>query len=1366
MPAPGTTLLGRTGAVSRVLPRPLVAVALLASVVATIVANEPTTASAQSPSCGATIPNLANGGFELPAHPANGLTQQSTPNTELVWQNTAENQIEMWHQVFESTSAYEGSQFVELNSTRPGTLYQDLTTVPSTQMVFAFAHKARVRDGETVVVLAGPPGGALVQVGRFPANKQGPARNGWTLHQGTYDVPVGQSTTRFAFRSDGTTTVDASTGNLLDDVRFTLVAGACDDRRPPIASGGSTTAAVVSNDIGTGLRLTSVGAPAPQGSGTATMVGDQVTFASTRGFSGPVTVPYTVTDFAGQASTANVLVTVHPVATADAIAVTQNSPVGLDVLANDLGSGLTITQVGAPTHGTATVAGNRVAYTPPPNYSGQDSFTYTIAGAGDSAAPSSALRTTVTLTVRSAADLSIAQDPVVPSVVRRGEVFSYRLTVTNLGPSTALSPGVRFTLPAGFSLVGGTDCSAGPPAQCVLPATSGGLAVGASTTFDPLLRADTDGPGFALVATAVTTTVDPFPANDSVTQTLDIKPVADLRAGPGSVGAAVPGTPVTWQVPITNDGPSISSAATVRLGYPDADIAPASVTVSVGGATVTCAAAGTGLIDCPLGDIAAGATVTVSATGDVDPSANAASLTFSARASSVTEDSDPTNNAAVWSAGTTPQADLVVSGSLVSPSPLDPGGTATFEFEVANKGPSDAVATYLVLDLPAGLTVVGAPASCTVAATRVTCALNDLAPGASSGPLLVATEIAARVPGDVPVTATASSATPDPTPADNAVTVAAPVDRRADLAVVLGVTPNPGAPGGPAVLVASVFNGGPSTATGVTATFDLPLLFVGPSTTVPAGCTRVAQTVTCPIGVLGNGGSAEFIIRSTWDPSASSAPPGFSFSGAVTSTGPRDPDTANNTATTSVPVSPVADLSVSGTVSPRPLVPGAAAFVSLTVRNDGPSATPTGSKLVVDLPAGVSLGAPLPTGCADTGTTGMQQATCNLSALAAGAQLGVVIPVDVDPSFSGTASFTATVTPPAGIPDPDPSNDSVTLTDDSLATADLAVRAVATPVDAVAGLTGAATFRIANNGPSDAPDAPFVLAVPAGWASQGISGATCAPTADPSRLECHAGPLKAGTELTVTATVAVPAGASGSAAVTVTTTGGFGGAPVLDDPDPANNSADVTLRVVGATDLAVTGSPPAGAVRGAPVDWGFAVTNIGPSVARAGTLTVDLATGLRFRSAAGASCTAAGQTVACTLPDVGVAGVALVAITTDVATDAPAALTLTARVGGADFDPDASNNTDASSTPVTGPPTIQAPTTQPPTTQPPTTQPSSGGGAGSASALSAGGSAATGTTMAATGAGRVMVLLALGVALALVGLAVVALGRSRRAAAG
>lgn len=86
-----------------------------------------------------------------------------------------------------------------------------------------------------------------------------------------------------------------------------------------------------------------------------------------------------------------------PVADDDTLTVAEDGTAGVNVLANDGdadGDPLTVTVTGAPAHGTTSVAGGVVTYTPAPNYAGGDSFTYTACD------PSNACDTaTVTVTV-------------------------------------------------------------------------------------------------------------------------------------------------------------------------------------------------------------------------------------------------------------------------------------------------------------------------------------------------------------------------------------------------------------------------------------------------------------------------------------------------------------------------------------------------------------------------------------------------------------------------------------------------------------------------------------------------------------------------------------------------------------------------------------------------------------------------------------------------------------------------------------------------------------------------------------------------------------------------------------------------------
>lgn len=141
---------------------------------------------------------------------------------------------------------------------------------------------------------------------------------------------------------------------------------------------------VLGNDFGTGL--TAAVETGPQ-HGTATVATNgEFDYTPAPGFSGTDTVTYQVTDAAGRTSTATVTITVKPVAVDDAATTpngtTVTTPASAGLLANDLGTGLRVTDHGTPAHGVVTVdADGSWSYTPDAGTSGTDSFEYQVTDA-------------------------------------------------------------------------------------------------------------------------------------------------------------------------------------------------------------------------------------------------------------------------------------------------------------------------------------------------------------------------------------------------------------------------------------------------------------------------------------------------------------------------------------------------------------------------------------------------------------------------------------------------------------------------------------------------------------------------------------------------------------------------------------------------------------------------------------------------------------------------------------------------------------------------------------------------------------------------------------------------------------------------
>jgi len=149
---------------------------------------------------------------------------------------------------------------------------------------------------------------------------------------------------------------------------------------------------VLTNDSdladGDTLSIASVGIPAH---GTALIVLGKIRYTPNANYSGIDSFSYTVSDGNGGTADATVSVTVNnvndaPVAKPDTATAREDIPATINVLSNDTDVDLTVDDEETITlvsctngsHGTTAVKDGMVVYTPAANYSGTDTFTYTI----------------------------------------------------------------------------------------------------------------------------------------------------------------------------------------------------------------------------------------------------------------------------------------------------------------------------------------------------------------------------------------------------------------------------------------------------------------------------------------------------------------------------------------------------------------------------------------------------------------------------------------------------------------------------------------------------------------------------------------------------------------------------------------------------------------------------------------------------------------------------------------------------------------------------------------------------------------------------------------------------------------------------
>jgi uncharacterized repeat protein (TIGR01451 family) len=268
----------------------------------------------------------------------------------------------------------------------------------------------------------------------------------------------------------------------------------------------------------------------------------------------------------------------------------------------------------------------------------------------------------------------------------------------------------------------------------------------------------TDADGNALDGNGNGTTGDDFARTFSVTAPIPLADLALTKVASHSSIVLGSGN-VTYTLTITNSGPATSSAVLLTDTLPS-DVMVAGVDP---GAGATCTQP-TGQVRCNLGDLANGATKTVTIT--VTPTA-IGTLVNNAAVGSATLDPNNANNsddATTTVTAAIGAADLTIVAGPASRLPL--GSTRIYTFTVTNGGPDTAAAVQFNTTVPGGLALVSASSSvgsCSTNASsgQVGCSLGNMASGASASVYIT---VRGTIEGAKNMIASVTSATTDPTP--------------------------------------------------------------------------------------------------------------------------------------------------------------------------------------------------------------------------------------------------------------------------------------------------------------------------------------------------------------------------------------------------------------------------------------------------------------------------------------------------------------------------------------------------------------------------------------------------------------------------
>jgi len=363
--------------------------------------------------------------------------------------------------------------------------------------------------------------------------------------------------------------------------------------------------------------------------------------------------------------------------------------------------------------------------------------------------------------VRPEADLAIVKTATSKRLVP-GTNLTYKLVVSNLGPSPAHNLVVSDPLPAGLSFVSARGCTfASGRVICRIAE----MDKGGSQTFTVTTRVRSSvGDSVTNTASVTSDTPDPNPSNNRSSATVPPGPESDLSiTKTPSTGTVQLGGQLFYTEVVKNNGPS--DATGVMLN----DVPPPGLTLTSARPSQGTCSLTDGKVACKLGTIAAGgsAQVLVQATAHT-----LGKLDNTATVSSTSVDPNPGNNSSTGTITVTPDpvpptADLGIVKTSNHRSVLG-SGAITYTIRVTNHGPGVATGVQVVdtPSLPVKITSARSTSSgvrCTTT-VPIRCDLGTLASGASITVKVVARPMA---PGSLKNSASVTGDVPDPNPGNN-----------------------------------------------------------------------------------------------------------------------------------------------------------------------------------------------------------------------------------------------------------------------------------------------------------------------------------------------------------------------------------------------------------------------------------------------------------------------------------------------------------------------------------------------------------------------------------------------------------------------